>query len=60
MSLLNFAVIINREVHVRDKLIDYLVKKTVSIFVDNLHNIDEGMCEDELLHFMKRRNTVQR
>lgn len=34
----------------RDKLIDYLVKKTVSIFVDNLHNIDEGACEDELLH----------
>lgn len=37
----------------RDKLIDYLVKKTVSIFVDNLHNIDEGMCEDELLHLDK-------
>lgn len=37
----------------RDKLIDYMVKKTVDIFEDNLNNIDEGTCIDELLHMDK-------
>lgn len=37
----------------RDKLIDHMVNKTIKIFVDNLHDIDEGKCVDELLHMDK-------